>query len=81
MVMVGGQVVYLDGFGFKFGVVEYCVYNDLVVFEVLIFDNICVVMMEFLQGEGGIILFDLVFVKGVCELCDKYNVLLIFDEV
>lgn len=38
-------------------------------------------MMELFQGEGGIILFDVDFVKGVCEFCDKYNVLFIFDEV
>ena len=38
-------------------------------------------MMEPLQGEGGIISPDPAFVKGVRELCDKHNALLIFDEV
>ena len=38
-------------------------------------------MMEPLQGEGGIISPDPDFVKGVRELCDKHNALLIFDEV
>jgi acetylornithine/N-succinyldiaminopimelate aminotransferase len=38
-------------------------------------------MMEPLQGEGGIIVPDPEFVKGVRDLCDKHNALLIFDEV
>ena len=38
-------------------------------------------MMEPLQGEGGIIVPDPEFVKGVRALCDKHNALLIFDEV
>jgi acetylornithine/N-succinyldiaminopimelate aminotransferase len=38
-------------------------------------------MMEPLQGEGGIICPEPEFVKGVRELCDKHNALLIFDEV
>jgi acetylornithine/N-succinyldiaminopimelate aminotransferase len=38
-------------------------------------------MMEPLQGEGGIIVPETDFVKGVRELCDKHNALLIFDEV
>lgn len=41
----------------------------------------CAVMMEPLQGEGGIISPDIDFVKGVRELCDKHQALLIFDEV
>ncbi|MEC7082334.1 MAG: aminotransferase class III-fold pyridoxal phosphate-dependent enzyme, partial [Pseudomonadota bacterium] len=72
---------YSDGFGPKPGAVDHCDYNDLAAFEALISDKTCAVMMEPLQGEGGIIPPDVDFVKGVRELCDKHNALLIFDEV
>ena len=80
-VTVGGQAAYSDGFGPKPGAVDHCDYNDLAAFEALISDDTCAVMMEPLQGEGGIILPDADFVKGVRALCDKHNALLIFDEV
>ena len=80
-VTVGGQAAYSDGFGPKPGAVDHCDYNDLAAFEALISDKTCAVMMEPLQGEGGIIPPDVDFVKGVRELCDKHNSLLIFDEV
>ncbi|MFW9277705.1 aminotransferase class III-fold pyridoxal phosphate-dependent enzyme, partial [Glaesserella parasuis] len=44
-------------------------------------DRTCAVMMEPLQGEGGIIPPEPGFLEGVRELCDKHNALLIFDEV
>lgn len=80
-VTVGGQAAYSDGFGPKPGSVVHCEYNDLAAFEALISDKTCAVMMEPLQGEGGIISPEPDFVKGVRELCDKHNALLIFDEV
>jgi acetylornithine/N-succinyldiaminopimelate aminotransferase len=80
-VTVGGQAAYSDGFGPKPGAVVHCDYNDLAGFADIISDSTCAVMMEPLQGEGGIISPDLEFVKGVRELCDKHNALLIFDEV
>ncbi|OCQ19685.1 acetylornithine aminotransferase [Pseudoalteromonas luteoviolacea] len=80
-VTVGGQAAYSDGFGPKPGDIAHCDYNDLAAFEALISDNTCAVMMEPLQGEGGIVSPEADFVKGVRELCDKHNALLIFDEV
>jgi len=80
-VTVGGQAAYSDGFGPKPGAIDHCDYNDLAAFEALISDNTCAVMMEPLQGEGGIISPSQDFVKGVRALCDKHNALLIFDEV
>ena len=38
-------------------------------------------MMELVQGEGGVLALDKDFVLGVSELCQKYNVLLVLDEV
>ncbi len=80
-VTVGGQPTYSDGFGPKPGNISHLQYNDIAAFEAAISDNTCAVMMEPLQGEGGIISPDKAFVKAVRELCDKHNALLIFDEV
>ncbi|RJF35504.1 aspartate aminotransferase family protein [Pseudoalteromonas gelatinilytica] len=80
-VTVGGQAAYSDGFGPKPAAIDHCDYNDLAAFEALISDNTCAVMMEPLQGEGGIISPTSEFIKGVRALCDKHNALLIFDEV
>ncbi|TMP42515.1 aspartate aminotransferase family protein [Pseudoalteromonas citrea] len=80
-VTVGGQAAYSDGFGPKPADIAHCDYNDLAAFEALISDNTCAVMMEPLQGEGGIISPDLEFIKAVRALCDKHHALLIFDEV
>ena len=78
---VGGQTVYSDGFGPKPGDIAHADYNDLASVEALISDNTCAVMLEPLQGEGGIISPDADFIKGVRALCDKHNALMIFDEV
>ncbi|MDO6524239.1 aspartate aminotransferase family protein [Motilimonas sp. 1_MG-2023] len=80
-VTAGGQSAYSDGFGPKPGAITHLDYNDLAAFEAAISDNTCAVIIEPLQGEGGVISADPAFIKGVRELCDKHNALLIFDEV
>ncbi|GIC78240.1 acetylornithine aminotransferase [Moritella sp. F3] len=80
-VTVGGQAVYSDGFGPKPGAIEHVDFNDLAALESLMSDNTCAIMMEPLQGEGGIHAASQQFMIGVRALCDKYNALLIFDEV
>ncbi|MEH6452296.1 MAG: aspartate aminotransferase family protein [Psychromonas sp.] len=80
-VTVGGQAAYSDGFGPKPGDIAHADFNDLASVEKLISDNTCAVMLEPLQGEGGIIPATEDFIKGVRALCDKHNALLIFDEV
>ena len=80
-VTVGGQPAYSDGFGPKPSAIEHIDYNDLAALEALISDKTCAVMMEPLQGEGGVISPEVEFVQGVRALCDKHNALLIFDEV
>lgn len=80
-VTVGGQAAYSDGFGPKPADIEHCDFNDIAAFEALISDKTCAVMMEPLQGEGGIISPTDEFAKKVRELCTKHNALLIFDEV
>jgi acetylornithine/N-succinyldiaminopimelate aminotransferase len=80
-VTVGGQPAYSDGFGPKPGAIMHCEYNNLDALKELMSDRTCAVMMEPMQGEGGIIVPDPEFVKSVRALCDEHNALLIFDEV
>lgn len=80
-VTVGGQPAYSEGFGPKPGHIIHGEYGNLDMLAEMMSDQTCAVMMEPMQGEGGIIVPDPSFVKGVRELCDKHQALLIFDEV
>jgi len=80
-VTVGGQTQYSDGFGPKPGDVVHAIYNNLDSVKAIISDKTCAVIMEPLQGEGGIISPTQEFIEGVAQLCKDNNALLIFDEV
>lgn len=80
-VTVGGQAAYSDGFGPKPAAVLHADYNNLDSLKALISDNTCAVILEPIQGEGGILPGTTEFLRGVRELCDAHNALLIFDEV
>jgi acetylornithine/N-succinyldiaminopimelate aminotransferase len=80
-VTVGGQPAYSGGFGPKPADIVHAEYNNLASLEALISDNTCAVMLEPLQGEGGIITPTAEFIQGVAALCKKHNALMIFDEV
>lgn len=80
-VTVGGQEAYSDGFGPKPGDITHLPYNDVAALQAHISDRTCAVMMEPLQGEGGIVSPTPEFVQAVRELCDKHNALLVLDEV
>jgi len=80
-VTVGGQAAYSDGFGPKPGDIVHAEYNNLDSVKALISDKTCAIMIEPLQGEGGIVSPTDEFIKGVRQLCDEHNALLIFDEV
>lgn len=57
-------------------------YNDLVALEEAIkHPNVCAFMVEPIQGEAGVVVPDDGYLKGVRELCTKYNVLWLSDEV
>lgn len=80
-VTVGGQAAYSDGFGPKPGDVTHLEYNNVEELRQHISDRTCAIMIEPLQGEGGIVPPTPEFMQTVRELCDKHNALLIFDEV
>ena len=57
-------------------------YNDLKALEMELKDpNVCAFMVEPIQGEAGVVVPDQGYLSGVRELCNKYNVLFIADEV
>lgn len=76
----GQDVFHNYFFPFNEGFV-YAEANNLDSVKNLVNDKVCAVMMEFVQGEGGVIALDSDFVKGVYELCKQNDLLLIADEV
>uniref|UniRef100_A8GKN5 Acetylornithine/succinyldiaminopimelate aminotransferase n=1 Tax=Serratia proteamaculans (strain 568) TaxID=399741 RepID=A8GKN5_SERP5 len=80
-VSVGGQAKYSDGFGPKPADIVHVPFNDLAAVKAVMDDHTCAVVMEPIQGEGGITPVNAEFLKGVRELCDKHQALLVFDEV
>ncbi len=56
-------------------------FNDIEALKNEIDDTVCAVMLEPVQGEGGIIPADSEYLKAVKNLCDKTGTLLIFDEI
>lgn len=80
-VSVGGQAKYSDGFGPKPEGIAYFEYNDLASLEALMDEEVCCVIVEPIQGEGGVIAATREFLEGARALCDKFNAVLIFDEV
>ncbi len=55
--------------------------NDFEQFKAVCNDNVCAVIMEMVQGEGGVIALDEIFIKKVYEFCKESDILLIVDEV
>lgn len=80
-VSVGGQAKYADGFGPKPADIIHIPFNDLAAVKAVIDENTCAVVLEPIQGEGGITTATMEFMQGVRKLCDENNALLIFDEV
>jgi len=76
-----GQKKYRKGFdplpqGFKL-----VPFNDIEAVKDAIDDSICAVMVEPVQGEGGIVPAEESYLKKLRKLCDEHNILLIFDEI
>ncbi|SUD40802.1 bifunctional N-succinyldiaminopimelate-aminotransferase/acetylornithine transaminase protein [Ectopseudomonas mendocina] len=80
-VSVGGQPKYSDGFGPKIQGITHVPYNDLEALKAAISDKTCAVVLEPVQGEGGVLPADKAYLEGARELCNAHNALLVFDEV
>ncbi len=81
-VSVGGQPTkYAEGFGLQPQGIRHLPYNDLPKALEAIGPKTCAVIVEPVQGEGGVILADPAFLQGLRDACTKHNALLVFDEV
>ncbi|MHA3056617.1 aspartate aminotransferase family protein [Acinetobacter sp. ANC 4641] len=80
-VTAGGQPKYSQDFAPLPEGIQHVAYNDLAAAAEIINDQTCAVIVEPIQGEGGVLPAELEFLKGLRELCDRHNALLIFDEV
>lgn len=61
--------------------VKFAEFNNLDSVKALITEKTCAVIFETVQGEGGIYPATMEFIKGVRELCDEHDILLILDEI
>ncbi|PBI80877.1 bifunctional succinylornithine transaminase/acetylornithine transaminase [Rahnella victoriana] len=80
-VSVGGQPKYSDGFGPKPADIVHVPFNDLDAVKAVIDDHTCAIVVEPVQGEGGVTSATPEFLQGLRELCDKHQALLVLDEV
>ena len=76
-----GQPHYQEGVGPLPEGFDYVHYNDIAELEKMMSDKTCAVMLETIQGEGGVYTPNPGYLQQVRELCDKHGALLIFDEI
>lgn len=80
-VSVTGNEHYRESFEPLLPGVKFADYNNLESVKALISDKTCAIIMETIQGEGGVTPATEEFVKGVRKLCDENNILMIADEI
>lgn len=78
---ITGTKKYRDAFEPLIGGVVFAEYNNLDSVKDLVQENTCAVIMETVQGEGGLYPADKEFLQGVRKLCDEKGILLILDEI
>lgn len=76
-----GQPKYHKGFGPLVPGFSHVPYNDLAAMAAAIEPTTCAIMVEPVQGEGGVVPADPDYLAGLRALCDQHDLLLIFDEV
>ena len=75
------QPKYHEGFGPLPGGFRYCDYNDVAALDDAIGDRTCAVLVEPIQGEGGVVPAEDGFLAAVAERCRAHDALLMFDEI
>ena len=78
---VTGTAHYREPFEPLLGGVKFAQFNDLESVKAEITDKTCAILLETVQGEGGIYPADREFLKGLRSLCDEKDILLILDEI
>ncbi len=80
-IAAGGQAKYLEGFGPKVDGFDQIPITDLAAVEAAITPETAAILIEPIQGEGGVRAVPTPFLRGLRDICDKRGLLLIFDEV
>lgn len=78
---VTGTAKYREPFEPLPGPVKFAAFNDLESVKALVTPKTCAIILEPVQGEGGIYPAEESFLKGVKDLCERQDILLIFDEI
>ena len=76
-----GQEKYQKGLGEMLPNIIHVPYNDFEALKNAVSEKTCAILMEVMQGEGGIIPADKEYLQNVRKLCDEKDILLMFDEV
>ncbi|PHV11755.1 aspartate aminotransferase family protein [Chitinimonas sp. BJB300] len=80
-VTVGGQPKYSDGFGPRPQGVKHIAYNDIDALKAAISDKTAALVIEPVQGEGGVLPATKAYLQAARKLCTQHGALLVFDEV
>ena len=78
---VTGNAHYREPFEPLPGIVKFADYNDLNSVKKLVNDKTCAILLETIQGEGGIYPAEQEFLEGIRQICDEKHILLILDEI
>ena len=78
---VTGNAHYQEPFEPLMPGVKFAEFNNLESVKELVTDKTCAILMETIQGEGGIYPAEQAFIEGVRKLCDENDILLILDEI
>ncbi len=78
---VTGNPHYQEAFKPLIGGIKFADFNDFDSVKAQVTDKTCAILLETVQGEGGIYPADLAFLKAVGDLCAEKDILLILDEI
>ena len=78
---VTGNVKYQEAFRPLIGGIKFADFNDLESVKAQVTDKTCAIILEPVQGEGGIYPATQEFMEGIRKICDEKDILLIFDEI
>ena len=78
---ITGNEKYQEPFKPMIGNVKFADFNDLDSVKALVNEKTCAIIMETIQGEGGIYPATEEFLKGVRKICDENDILLVLDEI
>jgi acetylornithine/N-succinyldiaminopimelate aminotransferase len=80
-IAAGGNASYIEGFGPPLAGFKHTAPGDLDAVKALVSPTTCAILIEPVQGEGGVTAMTPDFLKGLRAICDETGMLLIFDEV